>query len=333
MFICKTCQEIYDDSMHYSKDSRYCIECGKDHAKFLSYRRDTLASLRSMSLEAKIVQTKFLIRQAVSTFGEDKCYISYSGGRDSTVLSHIAKQLYPNILHLFANTTNEYPETLKHVQWEKNENRTNIITVLPIDAHGEIWTFKKVVETYGYPMFSKRISNAIRTYQHALTERTKQNSIDYINKNFKKYVKYKELPISDKCCDKLKKEPLRRKAKELGMDCVILGILASESYQREKDWLENGCNVFFKFKDNQCKPLSFWTEEDILEYIEKYHVKVSELYDMGYKRNGCMYCGFGVQLEQPEANRYKMLKNTHPVQYSYFIHNFRDIMIDFDIAM
>ena len=45
---------------------------------------------------------------------------------------------------------------------------------------------------------------------------------------------------------KLKKEPLRRKAKELGLECAILGILASESYQREKDWLEYGCNVFIK---------------------------------------------------------------------------------------
>ena len=190
MFICKTCQEIYDDSMRYSKDSRYCTKCGKDHTEFLSYRREILASLRSMPLEAKIVQTKFLIRKAVSIFGEEKCYISYSGGKDSTVLSHITKQLYPNILHLFANTTNEYPETLKHVQWEKNENGTNIITVFPIDTHGEIWTFKKVVKKYGYPMFSKRISNAIRTYQHARTEYTKQNSINYINNNFKKYEKW-----------------------------------------------------------------------------------------------------------------------------------------------
>ena len=87
------------------------------------------------------------------------------------------------------------------------------------------------------------------------------------------YQKYMELSISDKCCDKLKKEPLRRKAKELGMKCVILGILASESYQREKAWLEYGCNVFYQFKDNQCKPLSFWTDDDINEYIEKYNIK------------------------------------------------------------
>lgn len=318
--------------MQFSRDSRYCKKCGEKHAEFLSYRRNTLASLRAMPLEAKIIQTKHLIREAITTFGEDHCYVSYSGGKDSTVLSHITKQMYPNILHLFANTTNEYPETLKHIQWEINENHTNIITVYPIDSKGEMWNFKKVVERYGYPMFSKRVSNAIRTYQHAKTNRTKQNSIDYIKRNFTKYKDYIELPISDKCCDKLKKEPLRRKAKELGMDCVILGILASESYQREKDWLEYGCNVFYKLKDNQCKPLSFWTDEDISEYIDKYQVKISDLYNMGYTRNGCMYCGFGVHLEPAETNRFKKLKETHPMQYAYFVNNFGDLMIEFDVS-
>ena len=199
--------------MRYSRDSRYCKKCGEERTQYLTYRRDTLASLRSMPLEAKIIQTKYLINQAVRTFGEDHCYISYSGGKDSTVLSHITKQLYPNILHLFANTTNEYPETLKHIQWEIKENHTNIMIVYPIDSKGEMWNFKKVVEHYGYPMFSKRVSNAIRTYQHAKTPRTKQNSIDYIERNFKKYQKYMELPISDKCCDKLKRSHFAVKQK------------------------------------------------------------------------------------------------------------------------
>ena len=315
----------------YPSDHRYCIECGTEHAAYLSERRQTLASLREMNLESKITQTRYLIRQAVMEFGLDKVYISYSGGKDSTVLSHIAKNMYPNILHLFANTTNEYPETIQHIKWEKEENGTNIITVLPIDAKGETWTFKRVVETYGYPMFSKRVSNAIRTYQHALSERTKQNAQGYIGRNFKKYEKYKELPISDKCCDKLKKEPLRRKAKQLGLQCTILGILASESYQREKDWLEYGCNVFHERKDNQSRPLSFWNDEDILEYIKRYNIKLPKLYDMGYSRNGCMYCGFGVQLEPEGQNRYQRLKETHPVQYQYFISNFGNLMVDFEI--
>ena len=78
------------------------------------------------------------------------------------------------------------------------------------------------------------------------------------------------------------------KAKELGLECAILGILASESYQREKDWLEYGCNVFYERKDNQSRPLSFWTDEDILEYISRYNIKIPKLYEMGYTRNGCM---------------------------------------------
>lgn len=117
------------------------------------------------------------------------------------------------------------------------------------------------------------------------------------------------------------------------MECVILGILASESYQREKAWLEYGCNVFYKFKDNQCKPLSFWTDDDINEYIKKYNVKIPDLYNMGYTRNGCMFCGFGVHLEAPESNRYQKLKETHPKQYAYFIDNFGGMMIQFDIVV
>lgn len=333
MFICKKCGDNFKENMRYKNDFRYCKKCGKERSDFFASRRDTLASLRSMPLEAKIIQTKYLIREAITTFGENYCYISYSGGKDSTVLSHITKQIYPNILHIFANTTNEYPETLKHIKWEIEENNTNIVTVFPIDAKGNFWNFKRVVEYYGYPIFSKRVSNAIRTYQHARTQRAKQNSIDYINRNFKKYKSFIELPISDKCCDKLKKEPLRRKAKQLGMKCVILGTLASESYQREKDWLEYGCNVFNTFKDNQCKPLSFWTDADINAYIQKYDVKISDLYSMGYARNGCMYCGFGVQLEPPERNRYKKLKETHPLQYDYFLTNFGDLMRQFNISI
>lgn len=331
--LCKKCMEELTSTNIYPSDHRYCIMCSTEHSTYLSERRQTLTSLREMNLESKIIQTKYLIRRAVMEFGLDKVYISYSGGKDSTVLSHIAKTMYPDILHLFANTTNEYPETIQHIKWEKEENGTNIIVVLPTDAKGNTWTFKKVVDTYGYPMYSKRVSNAIRTYQHALSERTKQNSQDYLDRNFKKYEKYKNLPISDKCCDKLKKEPLRRKAKELGLDCAILGILASESYQREKDWLEYGCNVFHERKDNQSRPLSFWNDEDILEYMDKYNVKIPRLYDMGYSRNGCMYCGFGVHLEPNGQNRYQRLKETHPVQYQYFISNFGNLMIDFEISV
>ena len=114
--ICKLCEEELTPDNLYSLDHRYCRTCGIKHSKFLKERRQTLKSLREMNLESKIIQTKALIKQTVSEFGLDKVYISYSGGRDSTVLSHIAKSIYPDILHIFANTTNEYPETLQHIK-------------------------------------------------------------------------------------------------------------------------------------------------------------------------------------------------------------------------
>ena len=166
--LCKKCGIEITDINAYKNDSRYCINCGTQHSIFLRNRRQTLTDLRNLNLESKIIQSKYLIKRAVSEFGIDHVYISYSGGKDSTVLSHIAKQLYPSILHIFANTTNEYPETLQHIRWEQEHNHTNLVTVIPKDSHGRVWTFKDVVNVYGYPMFSKRVSNAIRTYQHAV---------------------------------------------------------------------------------------------------------------------------------------------------------------------
>ena len=101
--VCKKCLEEITAANVYPLDRRYCLACGTEHAAYLSERRQTLTSLREMNLESKIIQTKHLIKYAVREFGLDKVYISYSRGKDSTVLSHIAKSMYPDILHLFAN--------------------------------------------------------------------------------------------------------------------------------------------------------------------------------------------------------------------------------------
>lgn len=332
MNFCKKCNCKLNKENIDITDSRYCISCASAQREFYKSRQNLLNILCNLPLEIKIEKSKRLISEAVNRFGIDHVYVSYSGGKDSTVLSHLAKQMYPNILHIFSNTTCEYPETIQHISWEINSNKTNLLMVLPQSKDGSVWTFKKVVEHYGYPAFSKRISNAIRTYQHALSPKTKQNSIDYINRNFKKYDKYKELCISDKCCEILKKRPIQKKAKELGMECALLGILASESRQRKQDWIQNGCNVFNKKSENQCRPLSFWTEKDIYEYIKKYNVTISSLYDLGYERNGCMYCAFGAHLEE-QPNRFQRLHQTHPNQYAYLKKHFGELLKSFDIEI
>ena len=70
----------------------------------------------------------------------------------------------------------------------------------------------------------------------------------------------------------------------------------------------------------------------IAAYIRKYNVKIPELYNHGYSRNGCMFCGFGAHLEE-EPNRFQKLAQTHPAQYNYFIKNFGNIILDCDLKV
>ena len=75
-------------------------------------RRDSLRYLQKLPLEHKIILSKQLISNCIETFGEQQVYLSFSGGKDSTVLSSLACSLKPNILHLFSDTGCEYPETI-----------------------------------------------------------------------------------------------------------------------------------------------------------------------------------------------------------------------------
>lgn len=127
---------------------------------------------------------------------------------------------------------------------------------------------------------------------------------------------------------KAKKGPLKRAAHKIGMQCSIIGTLAEESQTRERDWLRNGSNIFFIKSDNQCRPLSFWTEQDIWDYINRFDVQVAQLYAKGYERNGCMYCGFGVKREKKRLgmNRFERLRITHPEAYAHLVSNFSDIL-------
>lgn len=74
--------------------------------------------------------------------------------------------------------------------------------------------------------------------------------------------------------------------------------------------------------------MSFWTEQDVLEYIHRFNIPYASVYGdividdngkyqtTGVQRTGCMYCMFGVQREK-EPNRFQRMKITHPKIYEY----------------
>lgn len=69
-----------------------------------------------LPLEVKILMTQQRIREWIQEYGEDGVYISFSGGKDSTVLLHLVRELYPNVRAMFVDTGLEYPEIREFVK-------------------------------------------------------------------------------------------------------------------------------------------------------------------------------------------------------------------------
>lgn len=278
--------------------------------------------MQEYPLEIKIEKTKVRILEWHTYWGSS-VYVSFSGGKDSTVLLDIARQVYPNIPAVFVDTGLEYPEIREFVK-----TIDNVTWLRPK------MSFREVIEKYGYPVVSKEQASYIQEYRDGKSEKLKKYRWEGDKKGrFKISEKWKYLVkapfnISDKCCDVMKKNPSIKYEKETSRKPII-GTLASESYQRERQYIRHGgCNAF-DLKRPRSTPLGFWTEQDILRYLKEYGISYSsvygdivekdgELFTTGENRTGCMFCMFGSHLDS-EPNKFQRMKISHPKQYDYCI--------------
>ena len=126
-----------------------------------------LQQMQSLPLNVKIRMTQERIRQWVNEFGEDGVYVSFSGGKDSTVLLDIVRKMYPDIKAVFVDTGLEFPEirefvkTFDNVEWLRPKKN-----------------FVQVIKEYGYPFISKEVSESVQGARKYLTELLKRNSVD-----------------------------------------------------------------------------------------------------------------------------------------------------------
>lgn len=121
--------------------------------------RDELKQMQSLPLEVKVLKTKARIKEWVDYYGEDNVYISFSGGKDSTVLLDIARQEYPNMKAVFVNTGLEYPEIQSFVRTFDN-----------VEILRPQMRFDEVIKKYGYPFISKEVANTVRQAKIALNK-------------------------------------------------------------------------------------------------------------------------------------------------------------------
>lgn len=319
------------------------------------HNKGDLQQMQSLPLEAKILMTQRRIRDWVDYWHGD-VYVSFSGGKDSTVLKHIVDGMYDDIPSVFVNTGLEYPEIQQFVREIKAGKYACFNPEVEI-IRPEM-RFDEVIKQHGYPVISKVIARAV---YYARKDNTK--SANYYMQKFNGELMYKgkkspynhekwkfllDAPfgISSFCCDVMKKKPAKTYGKQTGRKPFI-ATMAAESRLREQKWIQNGCNAFHN-NNPFSTPMAFWTEQDVLHYIKQFDVPYCPVYGdiqvkrqaesldgqinlidylgcyepedtletTGCDRTGCMFCMFGCHLEK-EPNRFQRMKTTHPRQYEY----------------
>ena len=323
-----------------------------------------LEQMQSLPLRAKIIMTQQRIRQWYEHW-DGQVYVSFSGGKDSTVLKHIVDGMYSDVPAVFVNTGLEYPEIqqfVRDIKAGKYDCFNSDVEILRPEMR-----FDEVLKKYGYPVISKQTAQVIREAKIGLAKNDGSYAyrIAKLNGTLKKsdgtrsqfncekwkFMLDAPFEVSEECCNVMKKKPAKQYERQVKRKAII-GTMADESRGRYFDWLRYGCNSF-ETKRLASRPISFWTEQDILHYIKEFNVPYASVYGdividenvdgenvlegqinlidylgdwsqedrlttTGCDRTGCIFCMFGCHLEK-EPNRFKRLKETHPKQYKYCI--------------
>jgi len=169
-----------------------------------------LKQLQSLSLKAKVERSLRKIREWYHHCDGLTC-VSFSGGKDSTVLLHLVRSIYPDTPAIFCDTGLEYPEIRDFVK-----SKENVTWLKPKK------TFKKIIEDHGYPIISKDVAGKMRKLQSpTISPRFRDILMNGCSKGKmlmlpKKWRFLLDAPfkISDLCCDVMKKRPANKYAKE-----------------------------------------------------------------------------------------------------------------------
>ena len=272
-----------------------------------------------------------VIRDTITKYGEDKFYLSFSGGKDSTVVHHLLDMALPDnkIPRVFSNTGMEYKAISEFVQ-SRNDER---IVIIPPTKN-----IPQTLQKVGYPFKSKLYSEHYSIYRrnkdaiHRELERIKENpklleSYDYIHnlpKGVKTVIKYmfnirererervenfinfmgfpeklryqwyEDFNISDKCCTEFKEKPMDKWSRGNHKPIVITGMMKEEGGRRGS----TKCIGHFRGRTT-FNPLAIVSIEWENWFIQEHHIELCKLYypPYNYERTGCRGCPFNVNLQ------------------------------------
>lgn len=275
---------------------------------------------------------------------EGNCYLSCSGGADSMVLYDICKKVEQmngwKFKVVFSDTGLEEPTV-----------RATASSIPEVTVVRPEMSFLEVLTKKGYPLVSKEVSECVVQARRCLDNPNRERYIYRLEKilgtakqkdgskslyNKEKYKPLINAPfrISNECCSIMKKKPLA-KVKEK----PIIATMTEESENRKTAWLKTGCNSFEG--KVASRPMSFWTKQDVLNYIKYYDLKMADCYGevipvdkennptfeeikdhymfSGVQRTGCIFCMFGSHLDTQKGgiSRFELLRRTQPQLFDY----------------
>ncbi len=192
----------------------------------------------------------------------DKVAVAFSGGRDSLVALHLARQLKPDIPVMLVNTTIEFPESLAYVRQLALDWQLNYHEVRP---RVNFW---RLTEEQGLPVAGRGNTTFMRDLSQA-----------------------SGVKLSNSCCRRMKETPARQFYREHGVEGVVTGLRVSESLMRKLNFADYGALRYSGTYNTLISwPIYAWTDRDIAAYVERHALPLNPIYGLGYQRVGCWAC-------------------------------------------
>jgi 3'-phosphoadenosine 5'-phosphosulfate sulfotransferase (PAPS reductase)/FAD synthetase len=259
------------------------------------------------------------IKSIINQYGEENFYLSFSGGKDSTVLHYLLDMALPgnDIPRVFSNTGLEFRLIYKFVKSLQDKDK-RIIMISPRK------NIVKTLERVGYPFKSKEHSKQINQWKRG----SKAKSVLYY-KNMQGKTKFAcpktllyqyeddfKLKISDRCCYEFKKDTVKKWEKESKKTIVLTGMRKSEGGQRSN----MNCTVFKEGNLVKFHPLAVISDKWEDWFIDKFNIRLCDLYYYPYNfdRTGCVGCPFNINIKKDLEIIKEKLPNEYKRAWLYF---------------
>ncbi len=259
-------------------------------------------------MEANIIDNEFLLQDRIQKIKsinelydlEHNAYISFSGGKDSTVLHHLVDEALPGnkIPRVYINTGIEYKDVAAFVERERERDHSRFEIIRPQKS------IRAILEQFGYPFKSKEHSLYLSVYQNSGQSKSVIKYLQRHDSRFKcpdkmryQFTQDFQLKVSNKCCYKLKKDVAEQWRKENYKTITLTGMRADEGGLRAGI---KGCTIFSDGQLQKFHPLLPLTDDFIDWYIEQRHIELCRLYypPFNFQRTGCKGCPYSVDLQK-----------------------------------